>query len=123
MFVTEAGWIGRQAILMTGINSVIYVLSTLPTCVTSSPFTLNTNAYKLCVCPVGGMLWIVGEDVQYYSQEPLWYETAIFHQFNADFEEDECIFGCDGLVDVCRCSTYSERCCCLCHPLQCLLRI
>ena len=29
----EAGWIGRQAILMTGINSVIYVLSTIPTCV------------------------------------------------------------------------------------------
>jgi len=27
----QAGWIGRQAILMTGINSVIYVLSTLPT--------------------------------------------------------------------------------------------
>ncbi|KJA25760.1 hypothetical protein HYPSUDRAFT_37230 [Hypholoma sublateritium FD-334 SS-4] len=27
----EAGWIGRQAILMTGINSIIYVLSTLPT--------------------------------------------------------------------------------------------
>jgi len=27
----EAGWIGRQAILMTGINSVIYVLSTIPT--------------------------------------------------------------------------------------------
>jgi len=27
----EAGWIGRQAILMTGINSVIYVLSTVPT--------------------------------------------------------------------------------------------
>ncbi|KAF9455027.1 general substrate transporter [Macrolepiota fuliginosa MF-IS2] len=26
----EAGWIGRQAILMTGINSIIYVLSTLP---------------------------------------------------------------------------------------------
>ena len=32
----EAGWIGRQAILMTGINSVIYVLSTIPTCVFSS---------------------------------------------------------------------------------------
>ena len=31
----EAGWIGRQAILMTGINSVIYVLSTIPTCVFS----------------------------------------------------------------------------------------
>ena len=31
----EAGWIGRQAILMTGINSVIYVLSTVPTCVFS----------------------------------------------------------------------------------------
>jgi sugar porter (SP) family MFS transporter len=27
----EAGWIGREAILMTGINSVIYVLSTIPT--------------------------------------------------------------------------------------------
>jgi len=27
----EAGWVGRQAILMTGINSVIYVLSTVPT--------------------------------------------------------------------------------------------
>ncbi|KAF5377844.1 hypothetical protein D9615_006729 [Tricholomella constricta] len=26
----QAGWIGRQAILMTGINSLIYVLSTLP---------------------------------------------------------------------------------------------
>ncbi|KAF5384794.1 hypothetical protein D9615_001424 [Tricholomella constricta] len=26
----EAGWIGRQAILMTGFNSLIYVLSTLP---------------------------------------------------------------------------------------------
>ena len=26
----EAGWIGRQAILMTGINSVIYILSTIP---------------------------------------------------------------------------------------------
>ncbi|KAF8078736.1 general substrate transporter [Lyophyllum atratum] len=27
----EAGWLGRQAILMTGFNSLIYVLSTLPT--------------------------------------------------------------------------------------------
>ncbi|EJT97810.1 hypothetical protein DACRYDRAFT_119041 [Dacryopinax primogenitus] len=27
----EAGWIGRQAILMTGINAIIYVLSTVPT--------------------------------------------------------------------------------------------
>lgn len=26
----EAGWIGRDALLMTGINSIIYVLSTLP---------------------------------------------------------------------------------------------
>lgn len=33
VFFAEAGWIGRQAILMTGINSVIYVLSTLPPCV------------------------------------------------------------------------------------------
>jgi len=27
----EGGWIGRQALLMTGINSLIYVLSTVPT--------------------------------------------------------------------------------------------
>ena len=26
----EAGWIGRDAILMTGINAIIYILSTLP---------------------------------------------------------------------------------------------
>ncbi|KAF8965884.1 hypothetical protein BDZ97DRAFT_1658260 [Flammula alnicola] len=26
----EAGWLGRQAILMTGVNSIIYILSTLP---------------------------------------------------------------------------------------------
>ncbi|KAJ3787634.1 hypothetical protein GGU10DRAFT_348268 [Lentinula aff. detonsa] len=26
----EAGWLGRQAILMSGINSIVYVLSTLP---------------------------------------------------------------------------------------------
>lgn len=26
----EAGWLGRDAILMAGINSIIYVLSTLP---------------------------------------------------------------------------------------------
>ena len=36
----EAGWIGRQAVLMTGINSVIYVLSTIPTCV------FSCNNYK-----------------------------------------------------------------------------
>lgn len=26
----EAGWIGRDAILMTGINSLVYVASTIP---------------------------------------------------------------------------------------------
>ncbi|TFK64875.1 general substrate transporter [Pluteus cervinus] len=26
----EAGWVGRQAILMTGVNAIIYILSTLP---------------------------------------------------------------------------------------------
>lgn len=30
MIFESAGWIGRQAILMTGINSIIYVLSTIP---------------------------------------------------------------------------------------------
>lgn len=33
--ILEAGWIGRQAILMTGINAIIYVLSTLPPSVVS----------------------------------------------------------------------------------------
>ncbi|KAI0361296.1 general substrate transporter [Trametes cingulata] len=28
--LTEAGWVGRDAILMTGINAIIYILSTLP---------------------------------------------------------------------------------------------
>ncbi|KEP53024.1 putative MFS monosaccharide transporter [Rhizoctonia solani 123E] len=31
MVFEQAGWIGREAILMTGINGVIYVLSTIPT--------------------------------------------------------------------------------------------
>ncbi len=29
----EAGWHGRDAILMTGINAIIYLLSTIPPCV------------------------------------------------------------------------------------------
>ena len=33
--LTAAGWIGRQAILMTGINAIIYLLSTLPPYVSS----------------------------------------------------------------------------------------
>jgi predicted MFS family arabinose efflux permease len=28
---TEAGWVGRDAILMTGINALIYLLATTPT--------------------------------------------------------------------------------------------
>jgi hypothetical protein len=39
---TEAGWIGRQALLMTGINSMIYVLSTVPTSVIIA--FVSTNA-------------------------------------------------------------------------------
>lgn len=31
--VLEAGWIGRDALLMTGINAIIYVASTIPTLV------------------------------------------------------------------------------------------
>ncbi|CAE6467839.1 unnamed protein product [Rhizoctonia solani] len=31
MVFEQAGWIGREAILMTGINGIIYVLSTVPT--------------------------------------------------------------------------------------------
>lgn len=29
--LSEAGWIGRDALLMTGINALIYVASTIPT--------------------------------------------------------------------------------------------
>lgn len=29
----EAGWIGRDAILMTGINALFYVASSIPPCV------------------------------------------------------------------------------------------
>lgn len=38
----EAGWIGRDAILMTGINAVIYVLSTIPPSV--SPY------FRIALC-------------------------------------------------------------------------
>ena len=30
MVFEQAGWVGRQAILMTGINGLVYVASTLP---------------------------------------------------------------------------------------------
>lgn len=39
----EAGWLGRQAILMTGINSIVYILSTLPPCVLCSHVDVNVN--------------------------------------------------------------------------------
>lgn len=31
IIILEAGWIGRQAILMTGINAIIYMAATVPT--------------------------------------------------------------------------------------------
>jgi hypothetical protein len=31
LLLLAAGWLGRDAILMAGINSIIYLLSTLPT--------------------------------------------------------------------------------------------
>jgi hypothetical protein len=33
--LSAAGWLGRDAILMAGINAIIYLLSTLPTWVFS----------------------------------------------------------------------------------------
>jgi len=30
MVFEQAGWVGRDAILMTGINGIVYVLSTIP---------------------------------------------------------------------------------------------
>lgn len=51
----EAGWLGRDAVLMTGINAIIYVLSTLPpyVLVCLGPFDVHA---KLHLSPVGILL-------------------------------------------------------------------
>jgi hypothetical protein len=51
----EAGWLGRDAVLMTGINAIIYVLSTLPPYVLDRLHTLDAYT-KLCLSPVGTLL-------------------------------------------------------------------
>lgn len=48
MVFEQAGWVGRQAILMTGINGIIYVLSTLP------PWTLVDKWGRKPILMVGG---------------------------------------------------------------------
>ena len=54
---------------MTGINSVIYVLSTIPTCVNfDSCFNEITN-----VLPSDGILWTTGDVVRYCYPVPLSY--------------------------------------------------
>lgn len=45
----QAGWVGRQAILMTGINGVIYILSTLP------PWSLVDKWGRKPILMVGGI--------------------------------------------------------------------
>jgi hypothetical protein len=47
--LSEAGWLGRDAILMAGINAIIYMLSTLPTWV----FTISAS-YQLTIINIGG---------------------------------------------------------------------
>jgi hypothetical protein len=55
MVILEAGWIGRDAILMTGINSIIYILSTLP------PSDLFSSLpIFLADLRIDGILWIAG---------------------------------------------------------------
>jgi hypothetical protein len=39
LLLSAAGWLGRDAILMAGINAIIYLLSTLPTWV----FTISAS--------------------------------------------------------------------------------
>ena len=43
-----AGWVGRDAILMTGINACIYLLSTIPTYVTIASFALVLGLLWFC---------------------------------------------------------------------------
>ena len=60
----EAGWVGRDAILMTGINAIVYILSTIP------PY-----AYQFLRCiliiilfPIDGYSSTDGGVVQFYYQ-------------------------------------------------------
>jgi hypothetical protein len=43
--LAEAGWLGRDALLMTGINALIYIASTIPTyaIISSVCLKFNTN--------------------------------------------------------------------------------
>ncbi|KAJ2919242.1 hypothetical protein MD484_g1123, partial [Candolleomyces efflorescens] len=58
----EAGWIGRDAILMTGINSVIYLLSTIPTWVLVDRWgrraILMSGAVVMAMALVATGLWM-----------------------------------------------------------------
>ncbi|RXW15327.1 hypothetical protein EST38_g10527 [Candolleomyces aberdarensis] len=58
----EAGWIGRDAILMTGINSVIYLLSTIPTWVLVDRWgrraILMSGAVVMALALVATGLWM-----------------------------------------------------------------
>lgn len=58
----EAGWIGRDALLMTGINSIIYVLSTLPPWVLVDRWgrraILLSGAVIMCIALVSTGWWM-----------------------------------------------------------------
>ena len=57
--LTAAGWLGRDAILMAGINATIYTFATLPTWV---PCKLNTAQTKYFP---DGTSWTVGVDAPF----------------------------------------------------------
>lgn len=79
----EAGWLGRDAILMTGINSIIYVLSTLP------PWYLVDRWGRRPILLSGAVIVC-----RFYFQFIL----------NANFRTDGRFISSHWLVDVCRCS-------------------
>lgn len=65
----DAGWIGREAILMTGINSVIYILSTIPTYVNLFP----SNVVSKLIDPPAGISSTDGDVELSYFLELSWF--------------------------------------------------
>ena len=47
LLLSAAGWLGRDAILMAGINAIIYLLSTLPTWVVAMSASQLINNYGI----------------------------------------------------------------------------
>jgi hypothetical protein len=69
----QAGWVGRDAILMTGINGIIYVLSTIP------PYVPTQHSIT-----VDGTLWTGGGDDLFLSLGALLWQLH-WHVFPTSF--------------------------------------